>query len=85
MPSGLLRAYDTHSAGTYPTEKQRGLQMYHDFDHGLARERMVRIRTEVEHNRLEASLARAARSNEDSVTRKGRVARGAALVTALFR
>ncbi len=73
------------SAGTYPTEKQRGLQMYHDFDHGLGRERMVQMRREVEHNRLEASLARAARSNEDSVTRRGRVARGAALVTALFR
>jgi hypothetical protein len=59
--------------------------MYHDFDHGLARERMVRMRTEVEHNRLKASLARAARSNEDSFTRRGTLARGAALVTALFR
>ena len=59
--------------------------MYHDFDHGLARERMVQMRREVEHNRLEASLARAARSNEDSFIRRGRVARGAALVTALFR
>jgi len=59
--------------------------MYHDFDQGLGRERIVQMRTEVEHNRLKASLARAARSDEDSVSRRGRVARGAALVTALFR
>jgi hypothetical protein len=59
--------------------------MYHDFDRGLGRERMVQMRREVEHNRLEASLARAARSSEDSVSHRGRVARGAALVTALFR
>ena len=59
--------------------------MYHDFDHGLGRERMVQMRREVEHNRLEASLTRTARSNEDGVTRRGRVARGTALVTALLR
>ena len=59
--------------------------MYHDFDYGLGKERMVQMRTEVEHNRLEARLAQAARSNENSVTRRGTVARGAALVTALFR
>jgi hypothetical protein len=40
---------------------------------------------EVEHNRLEARLAKAARSNEDSVNRRGRVACGVALVMALFR
>ena len=85
MRWSLLRAYSFFSAGTGPTEKQRSQKMYHDFDHGLARERMVRMRTEVEHNRLEASLARAARSNEDSFTRRGTLARGAALVTALFR
>ena len=85
MPPGLLRAYSYFSAGTYPTEKKRGVQMYHDFDHGLARERMVQMRKTIEHNRLEASLARAALSNEVSVTRRGRVARGAALLTALFR
>jgi hypothetical protein len=85
MRWSLLGAYSYFSAGTYPTEKQRSVRMYHDFDHGLGRERMVQMRREVEHNRLGASLARAARSNEDSVTRRGRVARGAALVAALFR
>jgi hypothetical protein len=85
MRWSLLGAYSYFSAGTYPTEKQRSVQMYHDFDHRLGRERMVQMRTEIEHNRLEASLARAARSNEDSVNRRGRVARGAAFVTALLR
>ena len=82
---GVLSAYSFFRAGTYPTEKQRGVQMYHDFDHGLGRERIVQMRTEVEHNRLKASLAQAARSNEDSVTRRSMAARSAALVMALFR
>jgi hypothetical protein len=59
--------------------------MYLDYDLGWSRQRATQIRSEVEHNRLEASLARAARSNEDSFTRRGTLARGAALVTALFR
>jgi hypothetical protein len=59
--------------------------MYQDFDHGLARERTVQMRKEVEHNRLDARSARAARSDGEGVARRGRVARGAALVTALFR
>ena len=59
--------------------------MYHDFDRGLGRERMAQMRAEVEHDRLEARLARAARSDGGGVGRRGRVARGAALVTALFR
>ncbi len=58
--------------------------MYQDFDRGLARERTARMRQEVERNRLDARLARAARSEEDTIHR-GRVARGVALVTALFR
>jgi hypothetical protein len=58
--------------------------MYQDFDRGLARERTARMREEVEHNRLDASLARAARSDGDGVARGGRVARAAALLTALF-
>jgi len=56
--------------------------MYQDFDRGLARERTVQMRKEVEHNRLDARSARAARP--DGVAREGRVARGAALLTALF-
>jgi hypothetical protein len=59
--------------------------MYQDFDRGLARERVSQMRKEVEHNRLETRLTRAARSEGDGVARRGRVARGAALVTALFR
>ncbi len=52
--------------------------MYHDFDHLLARERMAKMREEVDGDRL-ARLLRAPRSDEDSVARRGRVARGAAL------
>ena len=59
--------------------------MYHDIDYGLGRERAAQMRTEVEHNRLETRLARAARSKEGNDACRGRVARGAALVTALFR
>jgi hypothetical protein len=82
MRRGSSRDYSCFSAGTYPTEKQRGGLMYQDFDRGLARERTVQMRKEVEHNRLDARLARAARP--DGVAREGRVARGAALLTALF-
>ncbi len=59
--------------------------MYRDLDYGLGKERMVQMRKEVERNRLEARSARAARSGSDGVDRGGRVARGAALLTALFR
>ena len=59
--------------------------MYQDFDRGLARERTAQMRKEVEHNRLDTRLARAARSGEDGGARRGRVARSVALVTALFR
>jgi hypothetical protein len=33
---------------------ERGAQMYQGFEQELARERVAQIRTEVEHNRLEA-------------------------------
>jgi hypothetical protein len=84
MRHGAFRDYSCFSAGTYPTEKQRGGLMYQDFDYGLARERTVQMRKEVAHNRLDARLARAARSDGDGVASRGRVARGAALLTALF-
>ena len=51
----------------------------------LGRERMTQIHREVEHNRLDARLAKAARSEEHGAARRGRVARVVALVTALFR
>ena len=58
--------------------------MYQDFDRGLARERTAQMREEVEHNRLDARLARADRSDGEGVARGGMVARGAALLMALF-
>ncbi len=58
--------------------------MYLDFDNGLARERAARMRAEVERNRLQARSASAARSDGDVGIPRGRVARGAALVSALF-
>ncbi len=52
----------------------------------LGRESRAQIHCEVEHDRLDARLAKAARSEEDgAAARRGRVARGVALVTALFR
>jgi hypothetical protein len=85
MRWGVLRAYSCFNAGTGPTKKQRRHKMYLDYDLGWSRERATQMRTEVERNRLQASLARATRSNEDSLTRRGKIARGAALITALFR
>jgi hypothetical protein len=58
--------------------------MYQDFDNGLARERAAQIRAEVERDRREARLVRASRSDGDGGTARGRFARGAALLTALF-
>jgi hypothetical protein len=68
-----------------PERYAKECQMYHDIDYALGRERVVQMRTEVEHNRLESRLTRAARSDEGNVARRGRVARGVALVTAPFR
>jgi hypothetical protein len=59
--------------------------LHHDFEFGSGRERMAQMRTEVEHTRLEDRLAKAARSNDEVALRRGMVARGAAVVTALFR
>jgi hypothetical protein len=59
--------------------------MYQDFERGLARDRMAWMHEEVERNRLDARSARAARFEGDGGIRRGRVARGATLVTALFR
>ena len=51
-------SYSCFSAGTSPTKKkERGEGMLHSyFDRELGRERVVQMRTEVEHNRLEARL-----------------------------
>ena len=58
--------------------------MYLDFDNGLARERASQMRAEVSRNRLAAFSARAGRTDEDGAARKGRLASGFALVSALF-
>src|SRR4028118_336477 len=72
MLRGAFRHYSFSSAGTYPAEKRRGGLMYQDFDRGLAGERTARMRQEVERNRLDARLAKAARSDEGGVARVGR-------------
>ena len=51
----------------------------------LGREHRAQIHREVDHYRLDTRLAKAARSEQDAAIRRGRVARGVALVTALFR
>lgn len=62
-----------------------------DFDFGSGRERMVDMRREVGHNRLESRLAGARQANvtlsgeESSPHKKGMAARSAAVVMALFR
>ena len=55
----MARSYSCVRAGRYPTERERGEGMFHpDFDYGLGKERVVQMRTEIEHNRLEARLTK---------------------------
>jgi hypothetical protein len=82
MLRGAFRDYSCSSAGTHPTDTARSQTMLHQ---ELGRERRAQIHREVEHYRLDARLAKAARSDEVGATRRGRVARGVAIVTALFR
>ena len=58
--------------------------LYHELDYGLGKERVLQMRKEVEHNRLEARLAKASLS-EEAVLRRGMLTRGTTFVTALFR
>ena len=74
--------YSCSSDGTHPTDRARSQTMLYQ---ELGRERIAQIHREVDHYRLDARLAKAARSEEDGGIRRGRVARGVALVTALFR
>jgi len=86
MSRGGHRIYSCLSAGRCPTDKERDERMFHsDFDYALGKERMVQMREEVEHNRLEASLAKAASLSEEAVLRRDMVTRGITFVTALFR
>ena len=85
MCRGVHRIYSCVNVGRCLTDKERDEQMlYHELDYGLGKERVLQMRKEVEHNRLEASLAKASLS-EEAVLRRGRLTRGIALVTALFR
>ena len=85
MCRGGHRIYSCVNVGRCLTDKERDEQMlYHELDYGLGKERVLQMRKEVEHNRLEASLAKASLS-EEAVLRRGRLTRGIALVTALFR
>ena len=75
--------------------------LHPDFDYGLGKERVVQMRKEVEHNRLEARLtredrlakvaslseqARLAKARfDEAVLHRGMLTRGTSLVTALFR
>jgi hypothetical protein len=59
--------------------------LYHELDYKLGKERVVQMRKEVEHNRLEASLAKAASLSEEAVLRRGRLTRATTFVTVLFR
>ena len=55
-----------------------------DFDNGLARERGAQVRAEVARDRLGARVGRDVGPEADGGIRGGGVARGAALVRALF-
>jgi hypothetical protein len=64
-------------AGTLPAGKERGGVMLHpNFERELARERVAQMRTEVEHNRLEARSAREARlSRAAALSEQARLAK----------
>ena len=80
MSRGGHRAYSCLSAGRCPTDTEREERMlYHDLDYGLGKERVVQMRKEIEHNRLEARLS------EETVLRRGMLTRGTTFVMALFR
>ena len=65
--------------------------MHPNLERELGRERVARMRTEVEHNRLEARSAREARLSratalsEDASLRGSMIARGTSFVAALLR
>ena len=77
MRRGAPHRYSCFGAGTFPAEKERGEGMLHpNFERELARERVAQMRTEVEHNRLEARLAREARfAKASSLSEEARLAK----------
>jgi hypothetical protein len=64
-----------------PDQESEERAMHHN---ELGRERMVQIRNEVEHNRLESRLGKSG-GLEKAVSRRGVAARGAAVFISLFR
>jgi len=89
MHWGVLCPYSYFSDGTGPTKKHRSENMHSDYDLGWGRQRAMQMSRDVEHNRLEARLAKARLSQgaglEEAVPRTSMAARGAAVVMALFR
>jgi hypothetical protein len=74
-------SYSCSSAGAHPTRRARSQTMLHQ---ELGRERMVQLRTEIEHNRLESRLGKGG-GLEKGVPRRGMAARSAAVFMSLFR
>ncbi len=75
-----------------PDQERKGPEMmlHHDFDFGSSRERAVQMRTEVERNHLKTRLAEARLSKggaglEETVLRRGMLARGAAVFMGLLK
>ena len=70
-------SYSCFKAGAFPAEKERGEVMLHpNFERELGRERVARMRTEVERNRLEARAAREARfAKASSLSEEARLAK----------
>ena len=77
MRPGASHSYSCFRAGTFPTEKERGEGMLHpNFERELARERVTRMRAEVERNRLDARSAREARfAKASSLSEEARLAK----------
>ena len=77
MRHGSSHRYTCYMAGTLPAGKERGGGMLHpNFERELARERVAQMRTEVEHNRLEARSAREARlSRATALSEEARLAK----------
>ena len=77
----MPRNYSCLSAGTFPTEQERGEGMLHPYlERELGRERVVQLRTEVAHDRLEARLMREDRlARAASLSEEARLAKEARL------
>ena len=60
--------------------------LYHELDYRLGKERVVQMRKEVEHNRLEASLAKEARlAKAASLSEEARLAKACLSEEAVLR